>query len=145
MILIISKLKLLLATGAIISLWGLVVAPNIASAVDVLNPICNSQEVQSKPVSERPVVCRDDKNTAVTEDALTGPEGIITKGVNIFGIVIGVTAIIVLFLAGIKLITSSGDANKVSQARQAIIFAAVGLLVAGSARLIVEVILKKIG
>jgi hypothetical protein len=47
--------------------------------------------------------------------------------------VVGIIAVLMIVIAGIRIITADGDATKVAGARQAIIYAAVGLGVIGSA------------
>jgi hypothetical protein len=58
--------------------------------------------------------------------------------------VIGIVALIYLISAGVKLITSLGNPEALKNARQAVIFAAVGLAVAMSAEIIVTFVLKRI-
>lgn len=61
----------------------------------------------------------------------------------VFG-VIGAFAVIIIIVAGIQFITSNGDPQGVARARQAIIYAAVGLAVAVSAEAIVTFVLGKL-
>ena len=56
--------------------------------------------------------------------------------------VIGIVALIYLIIAGVKLITSLGNPEALKNARQSVIFAAVGLGVALSAELFVTFVLK---
>lgn len=58
--------------------------------------------------------------------------------------VVGVVALIYLIIAGVKLITSFGNPEALKNARQSIIFAAVGLAVALSAELFVVFVLKNL-
>lgn len=58
--------------------------------------------------------------------------------------VIGIVALIYLIIAGVKLITSLGNPEALKNARQSIIFAAVGLAVALSAELFVVFVLKNL-
>lgn len=56
---------------------------------------------------------------------------------SIFAVVIGVIAIFVIFIAGVTIITSSGDSAKISKARDSIIYASIGLVIAALAQTIV--------
>lgn len=92
----------------------------------------------------QPEICKE--TAPSTENPLYGPEGIITRVVNILSIVLGVIAVFVIIIfGGIRMITSSGDPAKISSARQAIVFAAVGLAIAAFAQFLVAFVLKRIG
>lgn len=75
--------------------------------------------------------------------------GDITDGTldTAFNIVIGtlaVVAVLIIVLAGLKYITSSGDPQGVASARKAIIYAIVGLVVCAAAWSIVRFVIKGI-
>lgn len=55
--------------------------------------------------------------------------------------VAGVIAVIMIMIAGLRYITSQGDSQKVSQAKNAIIYSSIGLVVAALAQIIVRFIL----
>ena len=64
---------------------------------------------------------------------------------TIFNTVIAITAaiaVLVIVVAGLKYVTSSGDPQGVASARKAIIYAAVGLIVCGAAYSIVGFTLR---
>lgn len=105
-------------------------------AVDVVKPVCDTQ------AAEQPDICRD----VITDDTnpIVGPEGIITKAVGILSIIIGVVAVIVLIWSGLRFILSQGDSGKISTARSQIIYAVVGIVVAGLAQAIVQLVLKRV-
>ncbi len=58
--------------------------------------------------------------------------------------VIGVIAVVVIMLAGFKLIISNGDPQGLAKARQTLIYAIVGLIVAVSAELIIGFVLYRV-
>lgn len=71
--------------------------------------------------------------------------GQVASVLRIVFMVVGVVAFIYLVMAGLKLMTSLGEnPEAVKEARQSIIFAAVGLAVALSAELIVVTVLKNL-
>ena len=109
---------------------------SVTYAVDVVGPDCNTQG------AEQPDICRD----VITDDTnpIVGPEGIITKAVGILSIIIGVVAVIVLIWSGLRFILSQGDSGKISTARSQIIYAVVGIVVAGLAQAIVQLVLKRV-
>lgn len=64
---------------------------------------------------------------------------------TIFTIVVGVlaaVAVLIIVLAGLKYITSSGDPNGVASARKAIVYALVGLAVCFASWALVTFVLK---
>lgn len=105
-------------------------------AANVLNPVCNNPEATSQPT-----VCKGAQSTG---NPLLGPDGVLTKAVNIIALVVGVTAVFVIIIAGLRFITSGGDSAKASSARQAVIYALVGLVVAVLSKTIVTFVLDKI-
>jgi len=69
---------------------------------------------------------------------------IIPTVLNIFFIVIGGVSLIVIIISGIRLMTSSGDPQAATKARNTIIYAAVGLAVSISAFTIVSVVVGQL-
>lgn len=61
----------------------------------------------------------------------------------VFGI-LGAVAVIYIILSSIRMITAQGDPQSVQKARQGILYAAVGLVIALSAELIVTFVLNKL-
>lgn len=76
----------------------------------------------------------------------TGPSvaGIIRTVVSILSIVVGIIAVIMIIVSGLKYITSGGDASSVSGAKNTLIYALVGLFVAGSAQFIVNYVMANV-
>jgi hypothetical protein len=69
---------------------------------------------------------------------------VIAHIINIVSVIGGVAAVIMIMIAGLKFITSSGDAQSVSSAKKTLIYAIVGLVVIGLAQAIVHFVLKSI-
>ena len=64
---------------------------------------------------------------------------------TILSIVFGVAAavaVLVIVIAGFSMVVGGGDPEKISRAKRAVIFALVGLLIAVSAEIIVQVVLR---
>lgn len=62
--------------------------------------------------------------------------------INILSIIVGLIAVIMIIINGLKLITSNGDSNRVSSARQGIIYAVVGLIFVALAQVIVKFVIN---
>lgn len=63
--------------------------------------------------------------------------------INVFSIVVGVVAVIMIIVGGLKYITSGGDSGNVSSAKNTIIYALVGLVIVALAQFIVRFVLGK--
>lgn len=64
--------------------------------------------------------------------------------INILSIIIGIVAVIVLIISGLRFITSSGDANTITAAKNGVIYAIVGLIIVALAQVIVRFIINKV-
>ncbi len=118
-----------------------VMAPLHVSAIDVGDAIC------SEEVTFKPEICGD-IDPGKEEDAINplyGPDGIITRAVSGLSLLIGLIAVIIIIIQGIKMTLSTGDAGQVKSARDGVIYAAVGLVVAVLAQAIVRFVLNRIG
>jgi len=64
--------------------------------------------------------------------------------INILLFVIGISAVIVVVIAGLRMVNSNGDTQAVSKARNAIIYALVGLVIAALAYALVNFVLDQL-
>jgi len=70
--------------------------------------------------------------------------GAIKATIDILSAIVGVAAIIVLIISGLRFITASGDTSSVATARSGIIYALVGLVIVAMAQFIVHFVLAKL-
>mgnify|MGYP006148111657 CR=1 FL=1 len=77
-----------------------------------------------------------------TDDAATQTEQLVARIINLLSAIIGIIAVIMIIINGLRFITANGDANSVSSARNGIIYAIVGLIIVAMAQLIVRFVLK---
>lgn len=68
---------------------------------------------------------------------------LISAVINIFSIVVGIIAVIMIVFGGFRYITSGGDSTKVTSARNTILYAIIGLIIVALAQFIVKFVLKK--
>ncbi|HEY5267593.1 MAG TPA: hypothetical protein VII94_00460, partial [Candidatus Saccharimonadales bacterium] len=80
-----------------------------------------------------------DQSTSTTDPVI----GTLDNVTNIVSAIAGFIAVLMIVIAGFQMITSSGNSEKISTARNTIIYAAVGLIVIAIARLIIEFIINK--
>ena len=76
---------------------------------------------------------------------LVGNQGIVTQIINIMLFVIGILCVIMIIFGGIRYVTSSGEKTKVDNAKNTIIYAVVGLVVAIVAYALVNWVFGAIG
>ena len=73
---------------------------------------------------------------------VTGIYKLATKIVNIFSVIVGIIAVIMIIFGGFKYITSGGDSGNVSGAKNTLIYAIVGLIIVALAQFIVRFVLN---
>lgn len=71
--------------------------------------------------------------------------GIISTIVNLFSLVVGVVAVIMIIIGGLKYITSGGDSGNVTGAKNTILYAIIGLVVVALSQVIVRFVIEQIG
>lgn len=64
--------------------------------------------------------------------------------VNLLSVVVGVVAVIMIIIGGLKFVTASGDSNNITSARNTILYAVVGLVVVAMAQIVVHFVLDRI-
>lgn len=64
--------------------------------------------------------------------------------INVLSFVVGIAAVIMLIIGGFRYVTSGGDSNSVSGAKNTILYAIIGLVVVGLSQLIVQFVLGKL-
>jgi hypothetical protein len=132
----ISKITLLFAASFV--LIFLSVFPAAAeTGVNPYDDVCN------QPGANNSTVCQDTKLNG--QNPLYGPDGILTKTVNILSIMVGLGAVISIVWAGMRFVTSGDNPEEVGKAREYIQYAVIGLVLAASAQALVRLVLYKIG
>lgn len=99
------------------------------------------------PPGSTATFCQEDDNTqgaGPNDNRLYGPNGVITRVVRIISLVVGVAAVFMIIVGGIRYITSSGDPNNTNGAKNTILYAIVGLLVAVFAQAIIIFVINKL-
>lgn len=70
--------------------------------------------------------------------------GAVGAALNILSIVAGIIAVIMIIIGGLKYITSQGDSQATSGARNTIIYAAVGLIIVALSQIIVRFVIDQV-
>jgi hypothetical protein len=84
-------------------------------------------------------------DTGITgENATAAINDLISDVINIFSLVIGVVAVIMIIIGGFKYITSGGDSSNVSSAKNTILYAIIGLIIVALSQTIVRFVLGRV-
>jgi hypothetical protein len=75
------------------------------------------------------------------DDSGAGITSIIRLVIQIFSVVAGIAAVIMIITGGLRYITSGGDSSKVSGAKNTILYAIIGLVIVALAQIIVRFVL----
>lgn len=92
-------------------------APLASAAFDPTDPACQGEAANSP-------ICKADG-----EDPITGEQGIIIRVIQMLSYITGAAAVIIIIFAGIKFVLAGGDPNSIKTARNAVLYALIGLMV----------------
>jgi hypothetical protein len=76
-----------------------------------------------------------------TGDSANRVSTLLRRIINVFSWIVGVIAVIMIVIGGLKYITSGGDSGNVSSAKNTILYALVGLVIVALAQFIVRFVL----
>jgi uncharacterized membrane protein len=109
-----------------------------SSGTDVFSGVCGTSGTSDS------AVCQDSNPAHGTGNPLLGPNGTIRKATTILSVIAGVVAVIIIVICGLRMVVSGGDAARVKQAREGIIYALIGLVVIILAQPIIGFVLNKV-
>ena len=124
--------RLLAATAALLTIAFAV--PATASAVTPFSEACKGGGAGS-------AVC---SNNTGGNDPIAGPNGAIVNVTSILAVITGVVSVAFVIWGGIKYITSGGDSSGVSTAKNTVMAALIGLVLALLARPIILFIVGRL-
>lgn len=133
----IQKMKKLLTISAMITaLFAPVMVPAMASAetADIQGNLCAGANLDSNGQ------CDESTVTQAKENVNT----LLVQVINVFSLIVGVTAVVMIIIGGLKYITSGGDSGNVTGAKNTILYAIVGLVIVALAQVIVRFVLAKV-
>lgn len=123
-----------------LGMFSLVAVPLLAPAAivsadnTILNNVCSGSNFDTSGAS---IDCSDSGGT-------TGVDAILKKIIQIFSVIVGFVAVIMIIIGGIKYITSGGDSGNISGAKNTIIYAVIGLIIVALAQVLVHYVLKNV-
>lgn len=108
----------LLSLGFISSFLVGMISPSVSAAPsDVLNQSCARIQQNSE-------LCKNNNQN------LFGPNGIWMKIINTIIFVIGAVAVVMIVIGGFRYVVSGGDSGNITSAKNTILYAVVGLVIA---------------
>ena len=127
-----QHIRRILASLAVLPVL-LFVAP-LVSAADPVDVLCDTK---NNPTASNNILC-DSSGTAQNDIF-----DIVQTVINILLIASGIVAVIMIIIGGFRYITSNGDANAATSARNTIMYAVIGLIIAGLAFVIVNFVVTQ--
>jgi hypothetical protein len=137
----------------------LLLAPQVGAQQDV-NPVVPTEPMQSTTDTTFPSSTAEIQqglcagaNLDVTSNCQSGVTGqdataeinaLIADVINIFSLVVGVVAVIMIIIGGFRYITSGGDSSNVSGAKNTILYAIIGLVIVALSQTIVRFVLGRV-
>lgn len=128
-----NKLSAFIATLALVLVPMAV--PTAVYAADIQGSLCEGTSLN---------VGGGGDCTVDGEDATGKVNSVIETTVNIFSVIVGVIAVIMIIWAGLRYITSGGDSGKVGNAKNTMVYAIIGLVVVALAQFIVNFVLDQV-
>ncbi len=123
------------------SLQGLLLVPVLALGVSFLAPVVSPAFADVPSISD---AAKDTKSDSQSSD-LTGDQGVFKIITNVLLFIIGAVSVIMLIIGGIRYTVSGGDQNAVTGAKNTILYAIVGIVVALLAYAAVNFVLSSFG
>lgn len=131
--------KPLLFIGALIMLFSFTAATTHAADTTPFEEACKNLSDSDKAKSA--ACSAKDTNTNPISG---GTDSLLYKITRIVSMVAGAAAVIIIIIGGISMVTSGGDSQKFQNARNTLIFAAVGLVVIALAQALISLVVNRV-
>lgn len=126
-------------TLSLIVLFGLVfsLAPaTLATSADIQKGLCAGSNLQLSD--------NNSGSSCSTKDASQKINDIVHTVINLFSAVVGIVAVVMIIVGGLRYITSGGNDASVTSAKNTLLYAIIGLVIVALAQIIVRFTLNKI-
>lgn len=110
---------------------------NPATPCNVLDPGCHG-------VSDSTLCGENGKNQTYADNGLFGVNGILNKAANFLLVIVGIAGVFMVVIGGVQYALSGGDPQKINKAKDMIIYAIVGLIVALVAKGIIAFVINRV-
>ena len=124
--------KLFISASALVAMLAPVAMPVSVYAADLQGSLCGGVDISVTATAD----CKDPATETSVNDT-------IALALNLFSAVVGIIAVVMIIVGGIKYITSGGDSGNVTSAKNTILYAVIGLVVVALAQIIVKFVLNR--
>lgn len=129
------KLRILVASIFSLGLMSLAALP-VSAATDTQDAICAGSTLNLEESA-------DTKCSKTNDKAVDKANSLIQDIVNLLSIIVGIVAVIMIIYGGFRYVTSGGDSGNITTAKNVILYAIIGLVIAALAQVIVKFVLAK--
>lgn len=139
MVAMVNKISALLAsiTAALVLSIGLAAPAFAQSAQDQINNgLCAGSNLQFTDAGGQ---C-----AAASGQALSTIDGLVKTAVNLLSAIVGIVAVIMIIVGGLRYVTSGGNDTSVTSAKNTILYAIIGLIIVALAQVLVRFTLSKL-
>lgn len=121
----------------------LLLSPPVSAQEDTIHKICGGANLT---FDDKAQGCNKDAEGHQTNstDPEKGIDKLLADALNIFSVIVGVLAVIMIIYAGFRYVTSGGNPENTKSARNTILYAIIGLVIVAFAQLIVKFVLSKV-
>jgi hypothetical protein len=141
-----KKIKEIALTFGMFSILAvpLLVPVAVSAATDnsIANQLCSGSNAGSSPIDISPTSNGADCSSGAN-DTGNSVSNILKLIINVFSLIVGFVAVIMIIIGGVKYITSGGDSGNISGAKNTIVYAIVGLIIVALAQVIVHFVLAQ--
>lgn len=130
-------IRYFIQAALLIILPMMIVSSNYAFAADAATSGAAAQVCQG-------IGTANGTGTGCSDDGTDSINHVIGEVVNILTIIVGIAAVIMILVAGFRLVISGGDSANVASAKNTIIYVVVGIIVVALAQVIVHFVLGNI-
>lgn len=113
-------------------------------AQNVIDPGCERYSADDPNAPELCKINQETRNDDRSDNQIYGEDSLVAGVLRIFGIVAGVGAVIMIMIGGLKYITAGGDTARVSSAKNTILYAIIGLVIAVLAQVIIVFVINTV-
>jgi hypothetical protein len=139
-------------TALVAVLFFILITPSLAFAQDETVPpedpttgLSSTPDIQNSLCAGANLDVTSNCQSGITgQDATDTINDIIADVINIFSLIVGIVSVIMIIVGGFRYITSGGDSNNVSSAKNTILYAIIGLIIVALAQSIVRFILGRV-
>ncbi len=117
-----------------------VMAPVLAHAATTSGPIGTGVNCGSNLTVNANSGCPDQTGSSVND-----VNHLITLIINVFSVIVGLIAVIMIIFGGVRFILSGGDSAATGAARNTVLYAIIGLVIVLLAQIFVHFVLNRVG